>query len=207
LYEGGARFQWPGVNASVIGFRTEINNLSYQIINPDNQAQQTNANANSRTNGVQVDFDVRPISFFSLNVTGVYQDPKLKNLTFSSPIAGTYEGNTPERTPKKLLTVTPSFIIPGGLGEIYGRWKYIGKIFADAGNGISLPDYSVFSVGASVNLSDRVNLNASIDNLTNTKGFTEGNPRQGQTQTIVDGYFYGRAIYGRNAIISATIKL
>ncbi|MGP7796712.1 TonB-dependent receptor [Sphingomonas sp. CLY1604] len=207
LYEGGARFQWPGFNASVIGFRTEINDLSYQFINPANPTQQANAVADSRTNGVQVDMDIRPITFFSVNVIGVYQDPKLTNLTFSQPIPGAYDGNVPERTPKKLLTVTPSFILPSGMGEIYGRWKYVGKIFADAGNGIALPDYSVFSVGASFNLSDRVNINASLDNLTNAKGFTEGNPRQGQTQTITNGYFYGRAIYGRNAIISATIKL
>ncbi len=207
LYEGGLRFQWPGFNASVIGFRTQINDLSYQIINPDNQSQQTNALADSRTNGVQIDADIRPVRFFSLNVIGVYQDPKLTNLTFSGPIAGSYDGNTPERTPKKLLTVTPSFILPNGLGEIYGRWKYVGKIFADAGNGIALPEYNVFSAGISVNLTPMINLNASVDNLTNAKGFTEGNPRQGQTQTIVDGYFYGRAIYGRNAIFSATIKL
>jgi iron complex outermembrane receptor protein len=103
--------------------------------------------------------------------------------------------------------VTPAFVLPGGLGEVYGRWKYIGKIFADAGNGVSLPDYSVFSVGASVNVTPRVNINVSVDNLTDAKGFTEGNPRQGQTQAIVNGSFYGRAIYGRNAIVSATIKL
>jgi outer membrane receptor protein involved in Fe transport len=207
LYEGGVRYNSALLNASVIGFRTEINDLSYQIINPDNQAQQTNALANSRTNGVQVDADIKPIDFFSLNVIGVYQDPKLTNLVFSSPISGTYDGNTPERTPKKLLTVTPSFILPSGLGEIYGRWKYVGKIFADAGNGIALPDYSVFSVGANFNLSSRIGINVSVDNLTDTKGFTEGNPRQGQTQSIVGGYFYGRAIYGRNALASITVKL
>jgi outer membrane receptor protein involved in Fe transport len=207
LYEGGVRWQSPWLVASVVGFRTIIKNLSYQIINPDDPANQTDALADSKTNGVQVDADIRPVRFFSLNVQGVYQDPKLSNLTFSQPIAGSYNGNTPERTPKKLLTVTPSFILPNGLGEIYGRWKYIGKIFADAGNGISLPSYSVFTIGASVNVSDKINVSASVDNLTNAKGFTEGNPRQGQTQTIVDGYFYGRAIVGRNAQVSATIKL
>ncbi|WP_267383008.1 TonB-dependent receptor [Sphingomonas sp. GC_Shp_2] len=207
LYEGGVRYNSALLNASVIGFRTEINDLSYQFINPTNPAIQTNAVANSRTNGVQVDADIKPVSFFSLNVIGVYQDPKLTNLVFDAPIAGTYDGNTPERTPKKLLTVTPSFILPNGLGEIYGRWKYIGKIFADSGNGIALPAYSVFSVGANFNLTSRVGINVSVDNLTDAKGFTEGNPRQGQTQSIVGGYFYGRAIYGRNAVVSATIKL
>ena len=207
LYEGGVRVQYPGFTASVVGFRTEINAQSFQIINPNNATIQTNALANTRTNGVQVDGEIRPVQFFSLAVSGVYQDPKIQSLVFDAPIAGNYEGNTPERTPKKLLTVTPSFILPGGLGEVYGRWKYIGKIFADAGNGIALPDYSVFTVGASINLSPRLNLNVSVDNVTDTKGFTEGNPRQGQTQSITNGYFYGRAIFGRNAIVSATLKL
>lgn len=207
LYEGGVRLQWPGITASVVGFRTEIKNLSYQIINPDNPEVQTNALADSKTNGVQLDAELRPVRFFSLAVAGVYQDPKLSNLDFSDPIPGSYEGNTPERTPKKLLTVTPSFILPDGRGEIYGRWKYVGKIFADAGNGIALPSYSVFTVGASLNVTDKINVSASVDNLTNVKGFTEGNPRQGQTQTIVNGFFYGRAIVGRNALVSMTIKL
>ena len=207
LYEGGVRFQWPGFNASVIGFRTEINDLSYQFINPANSTIQSNAVADSRTNGVQVDADIRPISFFSINVNGVYQDPTLTNLVFDTPIPGSYNGNVPERTPKKLLTVTPSFILPDGLGEIYGRWRYTDKIFADAGNGIALPSYSIISAGVSVNVGKKLNLSASVDNIFDAKGFTEGNPRQGQTQTITDGYFYGRAIYGRNALFTATIKL
>lgn len=207
LYEGGVRYNSRLLNASVIGFRTEINDLSYQFINPSNPAIQSNAVANSRTNGVQVDADIKPVRYFSVNVTGVYQVPKLTNLVFDTPIAGNYTGNTPERTPKKLLTVTPTFTLPGGLGELYGRWKYVGKIFADAGNGIALPDYSVFSLGANFNVTSRIGINVSVDNLTDAKGFTEGNPRQGQTQSIAGGYFYGRAIYGRNAIVSATIKL
>jgi len=207
LYEGGVRWQSPWLVASVVGFRTIIKNLSYQFNDPDNQANQINVEANSKTNGVQVDADIRPVRFFSVNVTGVYQVPKLTGIQDNGLTVPDYNGNTPERTPKKLLTVTPSFILPGGLGEIYGRWKYIGKIFADSGNGIALPSYSVFTVGASVNVNEKINISASVDNLTNTKGFTEGNPRQGQTQTIVNGFFYGRAIVGRNAQVSATIKL
>jgi outer membrane receptor protein involved in Fe transport len=118
-----------------------------------------------------------------------------------------YEGNTPERTPKKLLTVTPSFVLPNGLGEVYGRWKYIGKVFADSGNGIALPSYNVFSIGANVNVTPQIAVGISVDNLTNAKGFTEGNPRQGQTQQIVDGFFYGRAIAGRNALATVTFRM
>ncbi len=122
---------------------------------------------------MQLDATLRPVEFFSLNVQGVYQDPKLSNLRFNGVAQPQYDGNTPERTPKKLLTVTPSFVLPGGLGEIYGRYKYIGKIFADSGNGIALPAYGVFSIGASIDATPRLNLSVSVDNLTDVKGFTE----------------------------------
>jgi len=207
LYEGGVRFQNRWIAASLVGFRTIFKNQSYQFIDPNDPANAANALADNKTNGVQLDADIKPVSFFSVNVTGVYQDPKLHNLRFNGVDQPQYDGNTPERTPKKLLTVTPSFVLPGGLGEVYGRWKYIGKIYADSGNGIALPSYNVFSLGANVNVTRQINVGVSVDNLTNVKGFTEGNPRQGQTQQIVNGFFYGRAIAGRNALATLTFKL
>ena len=207
LYEGGVRFQTRGLTASLVGFRTIFKNQSYQFINPDDPANAANALANNKTNGIQLDATIKPVSFFSVDVSGVYQDPKLHDLRFDGVAQPQYEGNTPERTPKKLLTVTPTFILPNGWGELYGRWKYIGKVFADSGNGIALPSYNVFTIGANVNLTRQVSLGVSVDNLTNVKGFTEGNPRQGQTQQIVNGFFYGRAIAGRNALATVTFKM
>lgn len=207
LYEGGVRGQAHGFSGSVVAFRTIFNGQSYQFNNPDNPAQNINAVADDKIWGVQVDATWKPVHFFSLDVNGVYQQPKLTSLQFDGAVAEQYNGNVTAQTPKKLLTVTPSFILPGGIGEIYGRWKYIGKIFADAGNAVSLPSYSVFTVGGSFNVGNRFNIGVSVDNLTNAKGFTEGNPRQGQTQSITNGYFYGRAIVGRNAVVTGTIKL
>lgn len=207
LYEGGIRGQAHGFAGSIVAFRTLFNNQSYSFNNPDNPAQSVNAVADDKIWGIQVDATWKPVHFFSLDVNGVYQKPKLTNLQFDGVAHPEYNGNVTAQTPEKLLTVTPSFILPGGWGEIYGRWKYIGKIFADAGNGVSLPSYSVFTVGASINVGERFNVGVSVDNLTNAKGFTEGNPRQGQTQSIVNGYFYGRSIVGRNALVTGTIKL
>jgi outer membrane receptor protein involved in Fe transport len=207
LYEGGIRGQIHGFSGSIVAFRTLFNNQSYSFNNPDDPTQTVNAVADDKIWGIQVDATWKPVRFFSLDVNGVYQQPKLTSLQFAGTAHPEYNGNVTAQTPKKLLTVTPSFILPGGLGEIYGRWKYIGKIFADAGNGVSLPSYSVFTVGASFNVGERFNIGVSVDNLTNAKGFTEGNPRQGQTQSIVNGYFYGRAIVGRNALVTGTVKL
>jgi len=206
LYEAGVRFQSRMLVGSLVAFKTEFRNQGYTFLDPSDPTQVTNATADDNIKGIQLDFDLKPVDFFKLSLSGVYQDPKLQNLRFNGTAQPQYEGNTPERTPKELLTVTPQFILPGGLGEIYGRYKYIGKIFADAGNGVALPAYGVFSVGGSVNLSSKINLNVSVDNLTNARGYTEGNPRQGQTQSIVNGYFYGRGIVGRNVLASITAK-
>jgi iron complex outermembrane recepter protein len=207
LYEVGTRYQTRGLSASLVAFKTEFRDQSYSFQDPANPINQVNALADDNIKGLQLDIDVRPVKFFSVSASGVYQEPKLQNLRFQGLAQPQYDGNTPERTPKKLFTVTPSFILPGGLGEIYGRYKYVGKIFADAGNGVALPSYGLFTVGTSVNITPRINLNVSVDNLTNAKGYTEGNPRQGQTQSIVNGYFYGRSIIGRNALASVTFKL
>jgi outer membrane receptor protein involved in Fe transport len=207
LYEAGVRYQSHALSGSLVAFRTQFRNQSYSFTDPGNTAFQTNATADDNINGIQLDADWRPVRFFTLSVSGVYQDPKLQNLRFNGTPQPQYTGNTPAQSPKELLTVTPAFNLPHGLGEIYGRYKYIGKIFADAGDGVSLPAYGVFTVGASVNLTRRINLNVSVDNLTNANGYTEGNPRQGQTQSVVDGIFYGRSIVGRNALASVTVKL
>jgi outer membrane receptor protein involved in Fe transport len=207
LYEGGVRGQAHGFSGSVVAFRTIFKNQSYSFNNPDNPAETVNAVADDKIWGIEVDATWKPVRFFSLDVEGVYQKPTLTSLQFSGAAHPEYNGNSTSQTPHKLLTVTPSFILPGGLGEIYGRWKYISKIYADPGNGVSLPSYSVFTVGASLNVGDRFNIGVSVDNLTDAKGFTEGNPRQGQTQSIVNGYFYGRAIVGRNALVTGTVKL
>jgi hypothetical protein len=117
-----------------------------------------------------------------------------------------FDGNRPERTPKLLATITPSFHLPNELGEIYGRYKRVGNIFADAGNGLALPGYGVTSLGAILNVSERVQVTFNADNVFGVTGVTEGNPRQGQTQSLSSGLFYGRGIVGTTYYGSVTLR-
>jgi len=197
LYEAGVRFQYGRfISGSVTAFRTNFRNQNYNFADPTNPTIQANINADLRTNGVEVDVALKPTTWFSLDLQGVFQDPKLLNLQINGANQAGFEGNRPERTPATLFTITPSLKLPNGAGEFYGRYKYIGKIFADAGNGVALPSYGVTSVGITLNLSDRMQLNLNADNVFNVLGLTEGNPRQGQTQAITDGFFYARGIVG-----------
>lgn len=208
LYEAGVRYQYGRFfSGSATVFRTNFKNQNYNFANPENPTQQQNINADLRTNGVELDLLVRPVEWFSVNFQGVFQDPKLLDLQLDGVSAGDqFKGNRPERTPATLFTITPVVKLPGGRGEVFGRYKHVGKIFADAGNGVALPSYGVTSLGATLNLSDRLEANFNVDNLFNVVGLTEGNPRQGQTQAITDGFFYARGIVGTTYGGSVTLR-
>lgn len=207
LYEVGVRYQHGRVfSGSATVFQTNFNDQNYNFADPVNPSQQTNLNADLRTRGIELDFMIRPVDWFSLNVQGVFQEPKLKNLQLNGVDQSGFEGNRPERTPARLFTITPAVQLPNGLGEVYGRYKYVGRIFADNGNGLALPSYGVTSLGVTLNLSDRLQANFNVDNLFDVVGLTEGNPRQGQTQAITDGFFYARGIVGTTFGGSVTMK-
>ena len=221
LYEAGLTFSAYGFFGTVRGFRTEFNNQSWgggvDLANPNlNQG----FFANSDTNGVDLDIVYRPPVEF-LKGLSIHGQATWQNSTFNSAstgvitvggqnisqqVASFYDGKTPGRTPSILYTIQPTYDLPNGKGSVYLRYKYIGSIYADNGDGLALPGYGVLSIGGDYNLTPRINLNVSVDNATNALGLTEGNPRQGFTQSVVNGYFYGRGIVGTNALASLTFK-
>ena len=207
LIEAGVRYQYGRIfTGSATIFRTNFKNQNYNFADPINPAVQSNINADLRTDGVEINATVRPIDWFAVEFQGVFQKPKLINLAINGANQRGFEGNRPERTPAKLFTITPTAKLPNDLGTVYGRYKYIGRIFADAGNGVALPSYGVTSFGIDFNVTERLQLNFNVDNVFNVKGLTEGNPRQGQTQAITDGYFYARGIVGTTYGGSATFR-
>jgi iron complex outermembrane recepter protein len=219
LSEAGVRVGGYGVVAAITYFRTLFNNQNYGFVDPNDPAVQGSFAANSTTNGVDADVRYRPefepLQAFQLRVEATYQKPKLSNvfigqiingLTVNSAAAAQYNGNVPQRTPQTLLEIQPSYDLPGHRGTVYARYRYVGKIYADSGDGLALPSYGVLTLGGFVDLTDRLTLNVSVDNVTNELGLTEGNPRQGNTQQVVNGYFYGRGIVGTNAVFSLSYK-
>ena len=208
LYEAGVRYQYRRlINASVTVFRTNFNNQFYNFIDVNDPTKLTSFQADLKTTGVEVDAVLKPIDWFSVDFFGVFQDPTLNNLRLNGvrQTSG-YDGNRPERTPATLFTITPTVKLPHGLGEFYGRYKFIGKIYADSGNGVALPSYGVTSLGVNVNATDRLQVSFNADNVFNVVGLTEGNPRQGQTQNAASGYFYARGITGPTYGGSVTLK-
>jgi outer membrane receptor protein involved in Fe transport len=207
LYEIGTRLQLGRVfNGSLTLFQTDFKDQFYNFIDPADPTQQTAFQADLGTKGIELDMVVRPIDWLSIAVSGVLQKPKLTNLRLNGVPQPTFDGNRPERTPARLFTITPTIKLPNGLGEVYGRYKYIGRIFADSGNGVALPAYGVTSLGITINATENLLLNFNVDNVFNVRGLTEGNPRQGQTQNADSGFFYARGIVGPTYGGSITLK-
>jgi len=216
LMEVGITYSGHGFTGTIRPFRTLFDNQNYGGVN-QSDGTSSNFSANSDTNGVDVDATYRPEAFraFSLHGMLTYQKSKFNNVFIGTLVNGQvvnsaaatyYDGLTPQRTPSLLYTLTPTFDLPHHLGSIYARYKYIGKIFADSGDGIALPGYGVVGLGGMINITPRLVLNISVDNVTNKLGLTEGNPRQGNTQSLVNGYFYARGITGTNALGSLSYK-
>ncbi|MEA1673101.1 TonB-dependent receptor [Nitrospirillum sp. BR 11163] len=221
LYEGGVTYSDYGLTGTVRGFRTEFKNQTWGGgVNPADPNLNQGFFADSETNGVDVDLYYRPqyepLSAFGVHAQATYQDPTFSNVkvgfidvngtNIAPQVAAFYNGKIPGRTPKILYAVTPEYNLPNNKGQIYLRYKYVGRIFADNGNQVELPGYGVVTIGAIYNLTPAMTLNVSVDNVTDELGLTEGNPRQGFTQQVVNGYFYGRGIVGPNAMVSLTAK-
>jgi outer membrane receptor protein involved in Fe transport len=221
LYEGGVTFSAYGFFGTVRGFRTEFDNQSWGGgVDPANPNLNQGFFANSDTNGVDLDIVYRPpidvLRGFSIHGQATFQDSSFNGVStgvitingqnISQQVDKFYDGKTPGRTPSTLYMIQPSYDLPDGRGSVYVRYKYIGSIYADNGDGLSLPGYGVLSIGGDYNLTPRININVSVDNATNALGLTEGNPRQGFTQSVVNGYFYGRGIVGTNVLAALTYK-
>jgi outer membrane receptor for ferrienterochelin and colicin len=212
LYEVGLRYGSAPITGSLGVFRTKLANQNNGCFDPNNPTYSCSLTYNVVSTGVEYDFKAVPLSALGINAwemsfQGAFQKPTLSGAHVFEENNGTpvsltsypdFNGNTDPRTPKTLFTTDQAYILPGNFGRVYARYRYQGSFFDDIGNGVKIPGYGTVAVGAIWNPTSRLNFNASVQNLTNTLGLTEGNPRQGLTQEVVNGSFYGRAIPGRN---------
>jgi outer membrane receptor protein involved in Fe transport len=204
--ELGARFMMKGFSASLTYFHTIFNNFNYSR-RFDNDNDDTKVHGGIAVNGLEFDMHWRPVRFAELRAQGVYQDATVHYDSVTGPSASKVDmsalGGKPERSPKVNFTITPSFLLPDRKGEIYVSYHQMGKRFADSGNTIVLPGYHTVDLGANVNITPNLSFNISAQNLTNTIGLTEGNPRSSFNE-LAGNYFFARSILGRNIVASLT---
>jgi iron complex outermembrane recepter protein len=215
--ELGLRYRAKGFSGAVTYFNTKYDKFRGFSRRIGTDTQDTVAGSDIAVNGLEFELTFKPMRQFTLTWMGVAQKHDLKITGVTGPSAAVYaaelagySGNLPERTPRLSTSLQPTYAFAGSAGELSLLLAYVGKRYADLANSVQLPAYTTLAVSGRYQLLPKVALHASVQNLTNTVGLTEGNPRGGGSafsEATGSNYFFARPILGRNATVSLTFDL
>lgn len=177
---------------------TGINNT--QILNG---ATITNVGS-AETKGVEVEALVRPFEGLEVGGTVTWLDAQYTNFF----VAGTIDaaGNQVQRQPEWQARGTAAYSAdtPVGLLTVYGVAAWVDERFSDILNRQPLPSYSKVDAGLTLNPTERLRLQVHADNLFDSHGLTEGNPRS--LDTPGGGVILARPILGRSVTFSVQLS-
>jgi outer membrane receptor protein involved in Fe transport len=117
----------------------------------------------------------------------------------NQPVLRDFDGNQLIRVPKTSVRIVPAVNLFDHRLRLQVSWEYEGERFVDTANSVRLPQYDVLNASGRFAFTDALEAYAYIDNVTNSMGLTEGNPRQGEVQNADAGAntFIARPILGR----------
>lgn len=201
-YEGGLKLSTPLANAYLTVFHNKFDGLTTTVITDGAPIASVGG---AKTTGVELEGVVRPVPNLSIGFSGTYLDAKYQDF-FTDGGATDLTGNTVQRQPKWQWRITPGYEAHFGnaTANLYTSVAYVGDRFSDVQNEQLLPHYVKWDAGVIVDVGDRVQFQASVDNITNKIGLTEGNPRTIGSQG--SGAILARPILGRSARFSIGYK-
>lgn len=198
------------------GFWTKYNNVSFTntVSTLNGLFTQVNAMANSKTVGVELEGSIYPVKWFDVSATATFQHGVYEGLVAEGVSGGAltqtynYNGNQLIRVPLSSFRVVPGFNLFGKLIRLQSPIEFEGSRYTDVANSQVLPSYVKVDLNAQVKVSNEISIFGNVDNLTNSLGLTEGNPRQGEIKTTDAGQynFIARPLLGRSFKISLRYK-
>jgi catecholate siderophore receptor len=193
------------------GFWTKYNNVGFtNEVSTLNGFTSENANANTETYGLELEGSIYPVEWFDLSATATYQHGVYEGYVINAVSGGAlteksnYNGNQLIRVPHTSIRGVPGFNLFRNRLRLQSAIEYEGKRYTDVANSQVLPAYTKVDIDAQVKVSNEISIFGYIDNLTNSLGLTEGNPRQGEIQSAeANQYiFLARPLLGRSFKIS-----
>jgi len=197
------------------GFYTRYNNVGFtNEVSTLNGFTQVNAFANTNTYGLELEGGLFPIEWFDLSAIATLQHGEYEGLKAEAVSGGTlteaynYDGNRLIRVPVVSVRAVPGFNLFRNRLRLQSAIEYEGKRYTDVANSQVLPAYTKVDIDASVRITNEISVFGVVDNLTNSLGLTEGNPRQGEIQSAEANQFYflARPLLGRSFKISVRYK-
>lgn len=197
--------RWTGLYATA--FWTNYHNVSYtnNVFDLQNSTSTTEQlYADTQTYGLELEGGFYPLDWFDVTFTATLQQPEYDDLVYNdkvdnAPVLRDYDGNQLIRVPKTSLRIVPGVNLLDQRLRLQLSWEYEGKRYVDTANSVVLPSYDVLNASAHFAATDHMDLYGYVDNVTNSLGLTEGNPRAGEVQSADAGAntFIARPILGR----------
>ncbi|MBB4098012.1 TonB-dependent receptor [Sphingomonas kyeonggiensis] len=204
LGEVGLKYASPLLDIYATGFWTKYNNVGFTNYRFDlnGPAVSEARYADTQTFGLELEGTLRPARWFDLSATATLQDPKYKGLTYVDATGKSFDfdGNRLIRIPTMSVRFVPGINLFDGRFRLQGSWEYEGKRYVDTANSVRLPAYATVNLSARFDVSKGLSLYGYVDNLNNSLGLTEGNPRAGELMNGDAGAntFIARPLIGRN---------
>lgn len=216
MSELGLKYSSPILDVFATAFFSKFTGISFtdNIFNTaTNSYRQVVAFGGSETVGLELEGELRPVSWFDLGAALTWQDPQYKNFKYSDVVAGQpvvrdFDGKQLVRVPQIGARIVPGVNLLDGALRAQAEIEYYSDRYADNANTQKLPAYTVVNASARYNLTDQITLYANGENLTNEIGLTEGNPRSGQFVSGEAGarYILARPILGRTLRAAITYR-
>jgi outer membrane receptor protein involved in Fe transport len=160
--------------------------------------------ADTETVGVELEGGFYPVEWFDITFNATLQQPEYKGLRYTELVAGApvlrdFVDNRLIRVPETSVRIVPGVNLLDQRLRLQIAYEYEGNRFVDTANSVRLPSYDVLNASAHYAVSDSLSLYGYVDNITNSLGLTEGNPRAGelQSQDAGNNTFIARPILGR----------
>jgi outer membrane receptor protein involved in Fe transport len=213
LGEIGYKYANSWTDLYVTAFWTKYNNFAFtnNVFNLNNSTApvQQNLYADTRTYGLELEGGFYPVEWFDLTYSSTLEQPKYDGLRYTDNVGGQpvlrdFDGNQLIRVPKVSVRIVPGFNLFGQKLRVQASWEWEGARYVDTANSVVLPHYDVVNASARLAVTDRFDVYAYVDNVTNSFGLTEGNPRVGEVQNADVGAstFIARPILGRDFRLS-----
>lgn len=211
IYQGelGVKFNNDRLKTSFAGYYVDLNdrrdvNLIDDPNNPGTIIEQVTTKS-TRTFGVEATWNYELAKYLYFDGSFTYQNHEYDEHK-STP---EYVGNELARQPKLLYGLGLHYRGPRVDGSVTSN--YTGKKYTDDSNNVELDAINIvrLDAGYTMDLGDngeKLRLGASVFNLLDDKGLTEGNPRD-LSQANEGVYFVGRPVLPRRLFLRATFTL